>query len=1550
MDNAGWGNTRARNDGGMEFVLTVVDPRGPATRDLEVRAPVGTTFGSVRETIFRTSERRAVFCGAQPVPDDAVLGLPPLLHGAVLTLDRASQPPAHGMLELHVRSGPDSGAVHRLAPGEHAIGRSAQARVRLDDPDVSRLHALLRVGLDGADRTTVQDLRSTNGTWVDGAPVGPGGAPLRPGQVLQVGACGLELVVPDGRRASCRPDGGGYLELNRPPRHLPARATARVTLPPAPLAREPSGFPVLAAVVPVVGGLAMAAVLRSPTYLLFLLLSPLMLLGTHGSERSVTRRANRQQDAAHALALARARSRIADALADERAARHRQSPDAATLLATARTPTPDLWLRRRADPDFLVLRIGLGDVPSAVEVRRPATDGASEEVERPLLERVPVTVSLRDAGVLGLAGTPARTMALARSLLAQLAGWHSPRHVSLVILGADCSTAWAWVRWLPHLRPDPAPQTFAAVAADDAQRRTRVAELIALLESRRDRQDGDARVRWDGPVTVVVLDGAESLRRLPGVRRLLVEGPATGIVAICREGERVALPVECRTTVELCGDRPARVHDHDGATYDDVRVDAVALGWAQDFARALAPLRDSTPEEAGEGLPDRARLVDLLRDLPGDQPWHPPGDAGTGPAGLPSGPALDAGCPGVDATSAAALEAAWRARPSSTRVLLGVGAGGRTFSVDLVRDGPHVLVAGTTGAGKSELLQTLVTALAVGNRPDLMSFVLIDYKGGAAFRDCARLPHTVGTVTDLDGHLTARALTSLTAELRRRERLLLAAGFDSLDSYAAAASTDSPPLARLVLVVDEFATLAEELPDFLNGLVGIAQRGRSLGVHLVLATQRPGGVVSADIRANTALRIALRVTDPAESADVVDVRDAAEIPPGLPGRAVVRTGSGSVCVMQTAHVGGRGARPPDQVEVRELSGERVGAPSPPPPAAEAPGATDLQAVVAAAVEAASRLGAVPAASPWLPPLPDLLPLTDLAHTDLAHTDLAHTDRAGSGPARESVEVGQRDRPGEQCQPAFTFDLTGGSHLLVAGGPRSGRTTALRSVAAAIARSFGPGDVHVYALDCAGGGLTDLAHLPHTGAVVGRDEPERGDRLLRRLSDLVSHRQRLLASCGLGCLEEQRAAVTADERMPWVVLLVDGWEAMQHTYDEVDHGRPLETFSRLVREGVAAGVRVILTGDRALLTSRVTSGFGRRLVLRLGDPGDYGLAGIPPRLVPRHLPPGRGVLTPEGEEVQVAVITSGTAESGGSAERGGGAEQARGLSDLAVAAAARWTADLPARRRPLRVAPLPSQVDLDEVAAATACLDLAPAWALVGVGGDEAGPVGIDLALDGPAFVVAGPPGSGRSTTLVSLARWLLHRGRDVAVVASRRSPLRSLARPPGVRGCLGGGDAGELMALLAAHPDLVVLADDIETLQDTPVEGVLLGMLRPDADTTGALVVAGLAAELGASYRGIAVEARRGATGLLLGTAAPGDGDLLGVRLPRTATGPPGRGVLVVRGRATPVQVAWSPLPGGDPTVTVVTAGPAAQVSVSMAPSRTAPATTPECSPTTMPP
>ncbi len=482
--------------------------------------------------------------------------------------------------------------------------------------------------------------------------------------------------------------------------------------------------------------------------------------------------------------------------------------------------------------------------------------------------------------------------------------------------------------------------------------------------------------------------------------------------------------------------------------------------------------------------------------------------------------------------------------------------------------------------------------------------------------------------------------------------------------------------------------------------------------------------MSPEIRANTNLRVALRVTDPAESLDVIDGPDSAFIPPGRPGRAHARTGATRLVAFQAARVGG--PRPADPIGPA-ISAQPVGwadlgrAPAAPP--VSDTGGTDLAVLVDAATQAAARCAATPPPSPWLAPLPALLAAPDQP----------------AGPL--TAEFGLEDLPAEQAQRPVSFDLVTGVHLLVAGSARSGRSTLLRTIAGQLARATRAADLRVAAVDCGNGALAPLAELPHTIAVAAVDQPQRVDRLLGRLDAEVTARQRLLAAGGFADLTEQRNAVPAGQRLPYLLLLVDRWEGFTAAFDDLDGGRLIAQLLRLLHEGRSTGLRAVIAGDRSALLGRLASLIEDRLVLRLADRSDYSLAGITARQLPATVPPGRAFRADTAVAVQVAVL-------GGDAS---GAAQSEALRQICQQARHR-DAGLPDSQRPAPMAELPTMVEPDLLAPHWGRPGRpAPLWVLAGVGGDRCEAIGVDLAQDGPGFVIAGPKRSGRPPRRCSMS-------------------------------------------------------------------------------------------------------------------------------------------------------------------------------------------------------
>jgi S-DNA-T family DNA segregation ATPase FtsK/SpoIIIE len=532
-------------------------------------------------------------------------------------------------------------------------------------------------------------------------------------------------------------------------------------------------------------------------------------------------------------------------------------------------------------------------------------------------------------------------------------------------------------------------------------------------------------------------------------------------------------------------------------------------------------------------------------------------------------------------------------------------------------------------------------------------------------------------------------------------------------------------------------------------------------------------------------------------------------------------------------------------------------------------------------------------SPWLPPLPATVTLAEAA--DLVSASGAE---AGADAAVPPLVIGAVDIPSQQRRAAAVFDPVSGGHLCVAGAPRSGRSTALRAVAGAVATATSPRDVHLYGVDCGNNALLPLVALPHTGAVVTRDQPDRINRLTARLLQVIAERQQLLAERGFADLREQRAHAAPDDRLPYLLVLFDRWEGFVSAFDNVDGGRLMDEWLQILQEGAGVGVKVVLTADRSALVGRLSTLIDDKLLLRLVDPGDFGVIGLPVKQVPEAMPAGRGFRADGIRETQIALLTADPA----------GTAQVAALQELGRQAAAR-TGALPPRLRPFRVDPLPARITVTEAAELAQDAPVPPTSLPVAVGGDTLAVLHLDAVDHGPGLLLAGPRRSGRSTALRMLVRAGRDRGWAVAIVTPRQSPLREFGDVPVFGADAAREEVSAALEELRAAPRSLLAIDDLELLgTDGPLVDLITDHLAAVRDGESLVAAAGSVDDLSGVYRGPAVALKKSRSGLLLSPQTVGDGDLFGVRLPRSAVGGPllpGRGLLLRAGSVQGVQVIW---------------------------------------------
>ena len=1367
--------------------------------DLAVDLPEGATVGALADHLAGHADPASAGRSTIQVVWPPELATGPLDPTRPV---RTSGPASGSTVRVVPSPGPDRAAPPQDASPVGLVGAGGVTR-RLDygENDVHGIR--IDVGASIELCSTGARTGTRNGARVRGS------ARLSPGDLIGAGDL-LAVVRVDGPLHP--PPAGGTTVAHATVPAPEVRDQARpVDLPEPPGSARIPGFPVLSAMVPLLMGVGLWVATSSVAAAAFVFFSFVFVVASGIEARRESRGEARFREEEFRADLADVLERHDALRRSERDHADHIAPGGAGSLALIDRADPRVWSIRPLDGRAPRLPVSVGVAEQVGRHRLVVPRQGRRDLRRELDElvadrgthRLPVRVDLFEHGGLAVVGKGEAATDLATSLVLQAVAAAGPDQLTVEVLAGPARVdRWAWTAWLPHV----VPETDRPGGASGRAR------LLVV--------DGAP----DDQVSAAIGDG-EGGERAGGAPVAVLWLSPTAVGLPRHLGCTVEVD-ELRATLHRSGDHAEEVHS--------IEPDVLHEDEVLPRARRLAAWRPggSTVElgpgdRAGGGAagssraaPASARLAEVLA--------HPE--------------LVD------DAQRVLATWAASRDRGGDGLAAPIGRAGAGVVSVDLELDGPHALVAGTTGAGKSELLRTLLGSLALHHPPDRLTFLLVDYKGGAAFRSLVALPHTVGLVTDLSGALAARALVSLRAEVTRRERLLEHHGAGDLAALRRDPSSRSQAPPSLVVAVDEFATLANEVPGFVDGLVDVAQRGRSLGIHLLLATQRPAGVITDHIRANTSLRLCLRVADDDESRDVIGVADAGRVDRSTPGRAIVRIGADRPFPVQVAWSGG-GERDDELLSSHPLHEPGVAAEPDPTlqPSGAPPAVTPLDRAVRTIGAATLTEGRALPRRPWLEPLPEQLALADV-HVDGAEPQ--HADRAGR------VCIGLRDLPRDQRQDALAVDLDRDGGVLVLGANRSGRTTTLATIATAAA-SHPVDPAHVYAISN-DGGLDALTALDGVGDVVRADEIERTSRLVRAVHTEVRRR---------------RGGTTGSR----LVLLVDGFAPLEELHARINRGELVDQLVQISRDGRTVGVHLVLAAHRrAEVPPSLAAALGCRIDLRFPTEDDAAMAGCDPSAADRDRAPGRCVV--DGVEAQIAMSDGPVARTG---TRAAGA--------------------------PPPVPVLPELVSIGDLADASPV----DGWRVViGIDADTLSPVALDL--EHHHAVVAGPARSGRSSTLATIASAFrssfLLRARPPATDALAGAWTR-VWHPLVTDGSFDAVVEAALIAAEHGRPALLAI-DDLPELLDGPdealLESMLLGVIERSRTLPIRLVASGEIDAMVRCYGDLMTKLRAGRTGVLLRPDPDLHGGLLHATLTARDDLPPGpgRGWLVGPGDARPVQVA----------------------------------------------
>lgn len=1209
--------------------------------------------------------------------------------------------------------------------------------------------------------------------------------------------------------------------------------------------------------------------------------------------------------------LSQIRRQVRRAAGQQRSAMQWRHPAPSTLWSLIGSTR--LWERRYTDRDFGEIRVAVGKQRLAVKMITPETKPVEdlEPMSALALRRfvrahsnlpsMPMALQLRGFRRLVYTGDDDANRALVRSMLCQAAAFHSPDDLLIAVVAADHTLEhWEWAKWLPHCAIERhtdalGPRRLIVTVM------TELEELLSDELMKRSRNIDEQGMFNDRPHVLVVVDGGEVDADCD-----LAGSGLSGVTVLDLSGQVPRYPREWLLQMETDPSQESLTMTLSGKRSPLGAPDALSEPQAAAFARRLARYHPATVTSASEPMAVSAELPDLL---------------------------------GIGDVAQFNAHDVWRPnRPTADKlsIPLGLDPQGSKIILDIKESaqggmGPHGLIIGATGSGKSELLRTIVTGLAVTHSSEELNFVLVDFKGGATFATLDRLPHTSAVITNLEDelHLVDRMADAISGELTRRQELLRAAGnFVSQRDYEKARRTGAEhlaPLPSLLVICDEFSELLSAQPEFIELFVMIGRLGRSLGVHLLLASQRLEEGKLRGLDTHLSYRVGLRTFSAMESRVVLGVSDAYELP-NSPGHGYLKIDTQTMLRFRSAYVSGpyrqrtsgpdtgyqRSRMVPFHASYAPLP---VAPKAPEKPSAEAENLDDINNSLMAVLTRRLEDQGPPAHQVWLPPL-DESPALSTLYPPLQDIGEGLRPAGFDGPGKLVVRAGIVDKPYEQRRDSLELDLSGaGGNVLTVGSTQSGKSTTLRTIMCSLALTHTPAEVQMYCLDFGGGSLRALAGLPHVGSVVGRKQVDEVRRTIAEMSTLLDDREAAFAAAGIDNMASYRRRKAAgdfpEDPFGDVFLVIDGWPTIRNDFEDLE-----DDIQVIAQRGLAFGVHMMIATNRWTdMRAALRDLMGTRLELRLGDPSESEVNRRAARNVPERAP-GRGI-SPDGMQMLISLPRLddlSTVE-----------DLTDGVTDLVRRVGAAWP-----REGAPKVRLLPATVQLSEIVPQ-------PNSTVIPFGLNESqlAPVGIDFSAE-PHFLAFGDVESGKSNLLRTIARQIATRYKPeearLLVVDYRRSLLGEIPESHLAGYAAGANDGRKLLRdadeairtrlpgpdvtpeQLRARswwkgPDLFIIVDDYDIVAGGSVNPVneILDLLAQARDVGLHLI---LTRRMGgasrAMYEPVVQRLRELQSPGLLMSGNKEEGLLLGDV--RATPRPPGRGMLVRRGGNELVQTAWSPL------------------------------------------